>query len=465
MVAPADPEATAEMPDVQRAAVRSWRPRWVSSGVTRILAGSAVGQGLVMLSYPLLTRLYNPTDFGLLVVFTTVVGTVGVVSAASLESAVLLPDTDKEAASVAWAGIATVVVTALLTAGVGWFAGSSLANLLGVPRLAEYWWLVSLTVLALGIQLVFSEWMIRERSYRLLGQRNLLQGIGQVATQVGLGFAGLRPVGLLLGLGVGRVLGIGGVASRGGLLRQPRPRLADVTAAIRRYRRFPLVASWSMLLTKSGLEVPLLIISAMYGEIRAGLLGLTMRVIGGTVAVIQDAVRQVWAGEASAQVRRSDGTLASFMRRTVLRLLAIGIVPTAVLVAFGPDLFGVVFGAEWTEAGKFAQLLAVAYLAGFAVIPISDTLFLLERQGRQLIWASTRLILTIGAPAMCGVIGASITTAVAVLSIAHFASYTLLYILSIKAAHKSDRLQSPPISLSPRATGTGQEPRARPTPP
>jgi O-antigen/teichoic acid export membrane protein len=422
-----------------RRALLAWRPRRGFGGVSRILAGSAVGQGLVIISYPILARLYDPAEFGLLVVFTSVVSMIGVLSTASLEAAVLIPATEEEAASVAWASLTSVAFTAVLTAAIGWLVGPSVAAFLGAPELAGLWWLIALTVLALGVYLVLSEWMIRSRSYGTLARRNLLQGVGQVAAQIGLGLANVRPVGLLLGLGVGRLCGIGGAVSHGGLLRQPRPRVPDVVAAVRRYRRFPLVASWSKLLNTAGLQVPLLIVSVVYGEVGAGLLGLTVRVVGGPAAVIGQAVYQVFTAESSARVRGLDRDLASFTRSSVLRLLAIGVGPAALLVTISPVAFGVVFGEEWVDSGRFAQLLAIAYLAEFAVTPISQTLFLLERQGVQLAWDSTRLLLTTGGPVLCGVLGASITTAVAVLAAAHVASYGMLYLLSIRAARASDR--------------------------
>ena len=99
----------------------------------------------------------------------------------------------------AWAGLAAVALTTSVTAAVGLLLGARFAELLGVPRLAGLWWLVCLAVLVMGCYLVASEWMVRERSYGALGRRNLLQGVGQVGTQVGLGLAGVRPLGLLLG--------------------------------------------------------------------------------------------------------------------------------------------------------------------------------------------------------------------------------------------------------------------------
>ena len=219
----------------------------------------------------------------------------------------------------------------------------------------------------------------------------MLLGVGQVATQVGLGLLQVRPVGLLLGLSVGRLVGFGGLLSGGGLLRQPRPSLAALRRTLRRYRRFPLLSVPSGLLNSGGLEIPLLVVSALYGDARAGLLGLTVRVVAAPSMIIGGAVAQVFTGESSAALREPKGTLAPMLRYTVGRLLMVGALPTAVLVLAAPWLFGVVFGPTWTEAGNYARILALAYLLQFAVNPISGTLQLLERQGQSLAWAGIRL--------------------------------------------------------------------------
>ncbi len=408
-------------------------------GISSIVLGGVAGQVVVILSYPLITRLYDPAEFGLLTVFASLVGMIGVVSTASLEAAIPIPPDDREAAAVAWAALGAVGLVTVLTAAIGVVAADPVADLLGVPQLARYWWLLALTVLVVGTYLVLSEWMIRDRSYAAIGRRNLFQGLGQTATQVGLGLAGIRPVGLLLGLGVGRLVALGGLVSRRGLLRQPRPGLRAVRAAVQRFRRFPLLAAPSALINSAGLEVPLLLVSALYGDARAGLLGLTVRVIAGPATILGQAVHQVFTGESSAALRQQQGTLGRAVRGAVGRLLMVGAVPAGVLVVFGPALFGLVFGAEWIEAGEYARFLAVAYLAQFAVTPVSSTLFLLERQGQELAWASVRLCLTAGGPLVCGLLGASVTTAIIALAAAQVVSYSVLYGFCVRAADHSDR--------------------------
>jgi O-antigen/teichoic acid export membrane protein len=407
-------------------------------GIASILGGSVAGQGVVILSYPLLTRLYEPGEFGLLTVFTSTVTLIAVLSTAALDGAIPLPADDRDAAAVAWAALMFVAATSLVTAVVWALAADPLAALLGVPQLAEYWWLAALTILGIGSYEVFTDWMVRRRSYGALGRRNLLQGLGQVITQLGLGLAGIRPLGLLLGLPAGRFASLGGLASRGGLLRQPRPSFDALRASVCRFRAFPLLALPSAFVNKAGLEVPLLLTSAIYGDVRAGLLGLTVRVISGPLGTIGQAVYQVFAGESSAAVRDPRGALGVAVRGAVRRLLLIGLVPATLLIGFGPGLFALVFGPEWAEAGEYARVLAVAYLAQFAVVPISATLFILERQGQELVWAGARLLLTTGGPAVCGFLGAPITAAMVALAAGQVISYLVLYRLCISAADASD---------------------------
>jgi O-antigen/teichoic acid export membrane protein len=162
--------------------------------------------------------------------------------------------------------------------------------------------------------------------------------------------------------------------------------------------------------------------------------------------IIAQAVYQVFTGESGARLRQSDGMRGSLVRAAALRLCAGGTVPAAVLIAAGPYLFGIVFGPQWIEAGEYARILAVAYLAQFVAAPIASTLFLLERQGLQLAWAATRLILTAGGPVTCGIFHAPVKMAIIALACGHVLSYILLYLLCIRAADTSDRTRACGVS-------------------
>jgi O-antigen/teichoic acid export membrane protein len=51
--------------------------------------------------------------------------------------------------------------------------------------------------------------------------------------------------------------------------------------------------------------------------------------------------------------------LTRLIIKATFSLAAVGFIPFAVIVAFGPWLFGFVFGSEWVMAGEYARWLAL----------------------------------------------------------------------------------------------------------
>ena len=419
-------------------AVRQLASSRLARGLGAMIAGGALGQGLVVAASPFLTRLYTPTDFGSFAVFTALVLTTSVVATLRLETAVVLPERDEDAAAIAWVALTAAAVASGIVALAGLALAPALTRALGAPALAALWGLIPLTMLLIATFQVLSGWILREQRYGALGLRNLAQGVGTAGVQLGLGATGVGALGLLLGQAAGYLTALGGLTSRRGLLRQPRPDLAAMKHVLIRYRRFPLISSWSALLNTAGLQVPLLVISAVYGQVVVGLLGLTMRVLVAPLALLGRNVAQVFLGEVSAGTRTSGGSLERRLRSTSLALLAVGVVPTGVLVVSGPWLFGVVFGPQWVEAGEYGRLLAVGFLAQFVVSPISQTLLVLERQGTQLLWDVGRVALTVGAPLCAARLGADADVAIALLSGCLVVTYSVLYVTCRRAARLED---------------------------
>jgi O-antigen/teichoic acid export membrane protein len=253
-----------------------------------------------------------------------------------------------------------------------------------------------------------------------------------------MGLAGAGPSGLLLGIAAGRVAGCGGLASRHGLLRQQRVTMRQIAEAVRTYRRFPLMATGSAVLNSAGLHGPFFILGLAYGSVGIGLIGLTVRVLAMPVALIGQSVAVHYRGEASAVVRAGTPDLYKTLHHTARRLLLTGVAPAAILVLFGPWLFGLGFGAEWVEAGEIARIFALAYLAQLIVSPVSQTLTVLELQGKQLRWDASRSVLTLGGMLVCAAVKAPMIVAVSLLSVIHVSTYTVLYFQCARAARQFD---------------------------
>lgn len=407
-----------------------------------ILLGSLAGQGSVLAVSPLLTRLYSAEAFGALAVLTSLAAIGGAVATTGWERAVVAARSEALArALVALAALSTTVVSVAIGAST-WLLRDRLADRFDAPVLADLWWLVPVTVAAIGGQRIAAVVLTRRAAYGSLALRNATQGLAQVATNLALAPAG-GALGLLLGLAVGRAAGLVGVLgtgrrSRRGRVRSPLRRRTVVTAA-RRYRRFPLVSTWSGLLNAVGLQAPTLVLATSFGPSTIGLIALGSRVVATPVGIVAEALGQHFDAAAGAVIRGREPRLSRLVLGFVGRASLLAGAGCSVAVLASPWVIPAVFGDEWRAAVPFTQLLSISCAAQLVVVPVSRTLTLLERQSRQLAWDAGRLALTCGAVVVAVALGASALEAMTALVAAGTASYASLLGLVVLAARRHDR--------------------------
>jgi O-antigen/teichoic acid export membrane protein len=132
-----------------------------------------------------------------------------------------------------------------------------------------------------------------------------------------------------------------------------------------------------------------------------------------------------------------------FFRQMLLSVAALGVVPFGLLLFFGPQLFSLVFGGSWREAGVYASILALPHFVGFIAGPVMPTLTVLERQGWQLGWDGGRLALATGSVWLAGRVSGDAKVAVAAYGGAIFVSYAAHSILSYVALRRATMIPRP----------------------
>lgn len=419
--------------------VASWRglvERLRSSrfvrGVMVLAGGTALGQAISLAASPVITRLYAAEAFGLLSVYASLLSIVSIVAAMRYEYAIPLPEDEVTATELLFLSLALVVVVSSFVAVGVWWLGDRLSVWLGAPGLAPYLWLLPVGVFVTGLNQVLTYWTIRHRDYGRLARRTVTRSVGAVAVQTGLGWFGAGPVGLLLGELVGRA---GGSTNLGvAAWQRVRHQIGQVTVegirrAARAYIRFPMLSSGSSLLNSAGVFLPPILITAGYGLQVSGLFALAHRILDAPVRLIGMSVSNVYLAEAAALARTDPVRLRRMFQQTTVRLLLVGGMPAAVVGVMSPWIFATVFGEEWREAGVYAQLLAPYVAARFVVLPISQTLNILNRQDVQLVWDATRLGVVAAALLGAAHMGWSPRTAILGFGLGMFVCYLTLYVL------------------------------------
>lgn len=365
-----------------------------------LLAGSTIlSQGVVMLFSPILTRLYTPADFGILGVYTSLFSIAAVVVSLRYELALPLPEDDEAAINLLALSLLIVPLISLLSGFAVFALGDKIVLWTNTPALKPYLWLIPVGLLGVGVYTGLRYWAIRKKSYKQIAQTQLGQSLWKVLTQLTLGLLNFGPAGLLLGNIVGHVSGIRSLAAFA--YRQDKEILSRVNkyemrSLAQRYRRFPLLSSGSALLNRAGLDLPILLLAALYGPQVVGWFSFGRQVIKLPMSLVGRSTAQVFIGEASQLAQESHSALYGLFSKTVKRLMLVGGLPIALLGLISPWLFSLVFGDIWHEAGVYVQILTGMFVAEFVAVPVSSTLTVLERQDIQLFWDVGRLVLVIG---------------------------------------------------------------------
>ena len=342
-----------------------------------MVGGTAGSQVLLVLAAPILTRIYTPEDFGLLAVFGSVLALICVVASLHYELAIPLPEEDTDAANIVVLCLILVTVTSILTGTLVLLWSRAISELLDIPRLENYLWLLPVGVFLTGFYTVFNYYGIRIKSFGDIATTKLNQTVVTLAIQL-VGFK-LGGAALLLGQVAGQAVGPIRLAIQ--TLKYPEfshLKLSIIKSNFVRYKEFPMYATWSSLVNTAGHQLPPLIFAMFFSAGAAGLYALANRLLTMPANLIGGALAQVFLSHGVD--RHREGTLGVMYAHLQNTLVQIGLPPTIFIVLVGPELFIVVFGEIWRDAGVFSQWLAIGTFFGFVVSPLSQIFTILEKQ-------------------------------------------------------------------------------------
>jgi O-antigen/teichoic acid export membrane protein len=416
----------------------SWFERLLGNAFIRnvgiLSGGAALGHAFTLAAAPLLTRLYQPADFGSLGLFTSFLTIMSVAVALRYEVSIVAGQDEAEAAYLTFASLLFAFPISLLAGGILWLVNHFSAIGYGdLPWYAPV--LLTCAMFFVGVFTALRYWCLREERFRQVSQGVAVQSAARAICQTALGAVPFHSAGLLLGETLGRCMGM----SR--MFRSAWPVLKSYWTTFRRkefiqvlwrHRKFPLYSLPSSFLDALcvGLSVPLLM--RLYGASIAGYYSLVWRAVTVPSVVVTVAIADTFHSRLASCARETPAFVMRLFQRTSLGLLLLGSVPAAILWFWGEPLFRLVFGAQWVLSGTIAALVAPWYLLEFVVTPVSRVVLVLGGQEMKLIWDVLSLgsLLTVFFVAQWRVMGPLQT--IRVLTIVNIALRVLYYLILVR---------------------------------
>ncbi len=401
-------------------------------------SGNVLSQIIVLAAAPILSRLYEPEAFGIVVFFIAIYAVLQPFACLRYEAAIVLAPDDQDALALLKLCVVIAFSVAIILGGLIYFSPIRIfIESIGYGFISEYLIALPVAVLLIGIVEAMRNYHLRKKHFRRMTISQIAQSTGAVALQCALAiFFSFETWGLVAGAMVGMIaallvlvpVGAEGINFFGG---SSQPTLRHVGWV---YRRNALYLPWGGLFDAAGLQASGLIVPILLGPAAAGIYAIADRVIKAPAVLLIGSAAKI------NYQRMSDPAFQVHLPKHIWNWAMAAIISSvpfvAILIFFGDTLFGFVFGAPWAPSGKIAAAL-VPYFIGVAIVnPFSGLLIIAERQ-KWLLGMQMVLFISAFSGLFAGyVISGTLFGATLGYALAQFGAYIVYFYFLIRAAHQ-----------------------------
>jgi O-antigen/teichoic acid export membrane protein len=335
-----------------------------------VMTGTAIAQLISFAMMPIVSRLFTPEDFGIFGSYNSVLGVLSAGVTLQYAQAIVLPKYKEEGINLFFVSfLSVVVVTAMFAMAVLLFPAAA-QNLINAP---SGWFLILLVIATLvaGLNQAIQAWCIRVKAFKATSVSQVIRSLSAVGIWIAAGFGHMGAMGLAAGAICADILAslnLWRVVKRD--LKETHASVVwgRITQLAHEFRDFPFFSAPQNVMNALSQGLPVLLLGYYYGVGVAGFYAFGIRILQTPMNFILTPLRQVLFQKAS-ETHNQGGNLYPLFLKTTGGLMAIALVPCAILFIWAPQLFSWIFGAEWHEAGTYARWLLLWLFAGFCNVP------------------------------------------------------------------------------------------------
>lgn len=365
--------------------------------MAKLVTGDGVARIIGLLTAPIITRIYLPEHMGVLSIFIALVSLLAPFATFRYSQAIPLPKNDGLALNLTVLSFIILSISSFILFFIFSLFSSQILSLLSMEQLIHYWWLLPIAFAGTGLYELLSSWAIRKREFKTFAKTKVWQkAIGDLV-KIAFGFAGFKPLGLLIGFVV---------TQAGGILRLFRYFSHYFSTNIsfvsknrmrflsKRYSDFPKYRIPSQFLLTLSARVPLFYFAWHFGANTTGQIGLALMMLSLPITLIGTSTGKAFYAEIARIGKKKPEDILKVTKNITKKLSLVSIIPFLILFIFGPWLFKIVFGDLWYEAGVFARILSLYLLTQFIYSPISEGIFnVFEKQSVVLLIEMSRVFM------------------------------------------------------------------------
>ena len=356
-----------------------------------LVSGTAVAQLIPIAISPILTRLYLPASFGILMVYVSVLSILGVVATGRYEKAVIIPPQKETARQLVLLTQILIFSFCIILALLNFFFGASILQAIRTDALIPYSWLLIIGIFFLASDQTYYHWANRLSAYKRMSISKVFNNLSSGVSSIIFGIFQMEALGLIYSKLLGICSSFLVNLQTFSFSNFKAIRFQEIKSTALEYFKFPVFLMPSHLMNALSTNGPPIILTMYYSETEVGWFALTQRVIMVPVSIIARSVGDVFRQKAT-EMYNTKGSYRALYLKTLGGLAAVGLIPFTILILFAPYLFSLIFGAQWEQSGEYAQILAILFIFQFTTSPLTNAFIISGKQQLEFVWQIVFLI-------------------------------------------------------------------------
>ncbi|HFN9411386.1 TPA: type 8 capsular polysaccharide synthesis protein Cap8K [Staphylococcus aureus] len=350
-----------------------------------MILSSGIAQVILIITTPIITRLYSPTEFGEFTIFSNIAMILIPIINARYD--LLIVNTKNDRSANILSQISFLISLLILLILIPIFAISAWLY----PNFILDFIFIIIMLFLVSLTNIFTNYLNKERKYKVLSLINVFRAGSMALLQIIFGLLALGSLGLIIGFSLsyiaGITLGYKTFKKHFNIVRDK-----EETKALFLENKNQLVYSTpSILLNSLSFSVVVFFIGILYTNTEVGIYGMAIRVLGIPVTIISLGLSKIFMQQAN-DYYIEHGNFRNLLLKFSSILVIVSIILYVPLYLFSEELVNILLGHSWIDAITVIKIVIPLFVIRLIVSAVSLSVIVLQKQQLELILQALFLI-------------------------------------------------------------------------
>lgn len=386
-----------------------------------MILSSGIAQVILIITTPIITRLYSPTEFGEFTIFSNIAMILIPIINARYD--LLIVNTKNDRSANILSQISFLISLLILLILIPIFAISAWLY----PNFILDFIFIIIMLFLVSLTNIFTNYLNKERKYKVLSLINVFRAGSMALLQIIFGLLALGSLGLIIGFSLsyiaGITLGYKTFKKHFNIVRDK-----EETKALFLENKNQLVYSTpSILLNSLSFSVVVFFIGILYTNTEVGIYGMAIRVLGIPVTIISLGLSKIFMQQANDYYIEY-GNFRNLLLKFSSILVIVSIILYVPLYLFSEELVNILLGPSWVDAITVIKIVIPLFVIRLIVSTVSLSVIVLQKQQLELILQALFLIGTTATFVISKMLNLTFLNFVSINTVVLIVSYMIFFI-------------------------------------